>query len=296
MFGLDSFADLLYSVSLVHVFESIDFIPWAGLRSEEDSRFIGLVMPNVLLRLPYNRGHELIKKFCFIEETKFHQDYLWGNAAYCFAANVARAFSYYGWFSEICGIERNKISKGVVAGLPNERYFKGCYEVNCKSVIKTNISLLQEKELEELGFISLCDSKFSPHAVFHGCKSIQKPVSNYNKKIAVINSKLSARLDYILCVSRFAHYIKVIIRDKIGSFIGPEECEQYLQNWLMRFTADVDDMLPENKIKYPLREARVRIVEQMGKTRSFRCTMQLRPHFQAEALESALQLVTLINL
>lgn len=296
IFGLDSFADLLYTIELSHAFQLSNFIPWMKLRSEEDTRFIGLVMPGVLFRLPYNRGRELVDKFYFVEKTMRHADYLWGNAAYCFAANVARAFSYYGWFSEIRGIERNKINKGVVTGLPNDEYFKGCYEVNCKSFLETNISLMQEKDLDGLGFITLCDAKYSPHAVFYSCKSIHKPSSSYSKKIAVVNSKLSIQLDYILCISRFAHYIKVMIKDKIGSFISAEECEQYLQNWLIEFTADVDSMSPENKIKYPLREAKVRVDEQRGKNGSYYCTMQLKPHFQTEALESTLQLVTLIKL
>jgi type VI secretion system ImpC/EvpB family protein len=156
---------------------------------------------------------------------------------------------------------------------------------------ETTITGKQEKQLSELGFISLCECKYTRKAVFYSCQSIQIP-KVYDRLAANVNSQLSIMLHYILCVSRFAHYIKVIGRDKMGSFKNAQECEAYLQQWLLNYVANIDDMSSVNKAKYPLREANVEVKEQLRNPGSYRCIIQLRPYYQPDKLESSLTLVT----
>lgn len=291
IFDLDKFTDLQCTVNLSTNFFQHNFAHWKALRAEEDARFLGMLLPRVLIRLPYNRKDVYVDSFCFTEEVSENESYLWGNPVYHFAANVARAFSSYGWYTDIKGVERNQETRGLVTGLPQQTYFSGCFDINSKPAIETCVGLYQEKELSDLGFIALCDCKLTPNAAFYSCQSVHDPLT-YQKKIATTNSKLSVQLDYILCVSRFAHYVKIMMRDKIGTYNSPEECEGYLQQWLLNHTAAIDEMTPENKAKYPLREAKVKVKELAGKPKSYQCIIHLRPHFQADSLESSLRLVT----
>lgn len=295
LFGVDSFVDLQFSSNITSTFNQSDFLPWRLLRGEEDSRFLGVALPRVLARQPYDIDNPYIKGFCFYEEIKNYKDYLWSNAVYYFSANVARAFSYYGWFTDLKGVEKNKINKGLVSGLLQRNSFNKYLAMNNTSILETNFTSIQERELSKLGFITLCPCKFSQYAAIYSASSIQQS-ARYNKMIATTNAYLSSKIDYILCVSRFAHYIKVMVREKIGSFNSTKECEKYIQDWLLNFTAVIDEMSDESKTKYPLREAKISISELRGKPRSYSCVIHLRPHFHADTIETALQLVTEINI
>jgi type VI secretion system protein ImpD len=244
------------------------------------------------MRLPYtNNSNSRIDQFDFKERTRSSKDYLWGNAAYCSAAVIARAYNQQGWFTEIRGTTQDTIAKGMVSGLPRQRSSIGDFGLNYKPVTETSITSNQEKELSELGFIALCECQYTEFSAFYSCQSIQLP-KIYDHKNATANAQLSSMLHYILCVSRFAHYIKVMMRNKIGMFANAQDCENFLQHWLLTYTAVTDGMSPESKAKYPLREARVQVKEQTSKPGNYVCILQLRPHFQLDSLEASLALLT----
>lgn len=288
-FGLDNFSELQPNLNLDRIFQQTEYLSWKKLREDDDSRFVGLVLPRVLSRLPYVYDRD-IDQFSFNENIKDFENYLWGSAVYPFAAVVARAYAEGGWFTDIRGVDRDRDSKGIVTGLTRFAYLPDHPRMNLPAT-ETWITGKHEKQLSDLGFISLCECKYTRKAAFYSCQSIQVP-KIYDRSVATANSQLSAMLHYILCVSRFAHYLKVIGRDKMGTFKNAQECESYLQQWLLNYVANIDDMSAVNKAKYPLREAKVEVKEQLRNPGSYRCVMQLRPYYQPDKLESSLALVT----
>jgi type VI secretion system protein ImpD len=291
-FGLDDFSQFKPSLNLRRIFEQSEYSQWKNLRSEEDARFIGVMLPRVLLRLPYNLNcHSRVDQFCFKEYVQSPTDYLWGNAAYCLAAVVARAFHQQGWFTEIRGTELDMISKGMVTGLQREYLAIGNFGLNYKPATEVLITSNQEKELSNLGFIALCECQYTQFCAFYSCQSIQL-AKIYDRTSATANAQLSTMLHYILCVSRFAHYIKVLMRNKVGTFSSAEECQSFLQNWLLGYTAITDGMSQQSKAKYPLREVKIEVRKKNDKPGSYFCIMQLRPHFQLDSLEASLTLLT----
>jgi len=290
IFGLDSFADLHSSLNLNNIFQQAEYFEWKQFRNNEDARFIGLVLPHTLMRLPHEQA-EQTKKFCFQETVNALNDYLWGNAAYCFAAVTIRAFNQSGWLADIRGVEQDKISGGLVLDLPRHSFSTDKQDLICKYATDVCITDKQEKILSDLGFISLCECKYMELAAFYGCQSMQISKS-FEHTSAANNAKLATMLQYMLCVSRFAHYIKVLVRDKVGSFINAEECERYLENWLMQYTAAGEDLTTDIKAKYPLREARIQVQDRPEKPGCYLCFIHLRPHYQLDQLQSQLHLIT----
>lgn len=293
MFGVDNFSELEFPGDLARTFQQLEQLKWRALRDTEDARFLGMVVPRVLLRLPYSDDGTRADGFCFHEDVTApdRSGYLWGNAAYAFAAVVLRAFSESGWLASIRGVERGVVSGGLVTGLPIHSFGVESAGVVPKSSTDAAITDLQEKEISELGFIPLCHCFGSQFSAFYTAQSVQNAKS-YDRLPASVNAKLSTMLQYILCVSRFAHYLKAIARDKIGSFRSVEECEEYLQGWLNRYTVANDQVDLETKARYPLREATVSVREQPGKPGSYQCVAHLRPHFQLDQMTTAVRLAT----
>jgi len=215
-----------------------------------------------------------------------HTKYLWGNAAYALGAKLTQAFATYGWCAAIRGVEGG----GLVEGLPvhNFRTDEGDVALKCPTEIA--ISDRREKELADLGFVPLVHCKGTDYAAFFSVQSCNKP-KVYDKESATANARLSAQMPYILAVSRFAHYLKSIMRDKIGSFMSRADCERFLNQWIMNYVTEDDQASPATKAQYPLREARVEVMEVPGKPGAYRAIAYLRPHFQLDELTVSLRLV-----
>lgn len=290
LFGLDDYTEFDRPLDLAKTFQQAEYAQWKALRMDEDARFIGLVLPQILLRLPYIHSQAIHYQLYFTEDvTTSHRHYLWGNAAYSFAAIVTRAFSKSGWFTDIRGKYADTESGGIVSNLIKQVFTTDAPAIASKPSTNICITDRQEKILSDFGFITLTHNQYIGFATFYACPSIQKPKS-YDRKNPKQNANLSSMLHYILCVSRFAHYLKVMVRDKIGSFASAAECENYLQSWLHQYTASSADLSDELKAKYPLREAQVQVHESIGSPGKYLCTIHLCPHYQFDQIEAYLQL------
>lgn len=293
LFGLDSFTQLEWPINLPRTFEQLEYIKWRKFRDQEDSRFVGLALPRVLARLPYEDTTSRVDKFTFREDTARpdRSQYLWGNAAYAFAAVVVRAFSESGWLAEIRGVERGVEGGGLVTGLPVHSFNTDKRGIAIKSSTEVVVTDQQENELGDLGFLPLCDCADTEFAAFYACPSTQKP-KKYDEQAATNNARISSMLQYMLCVSRFAHYVKVIVRDKIGTLAEAADVQDFVHNWLHRYVTPDAEATPEVKAQYPLREAKVEVRERPGKPGAYQSIIHLRPHFQLEDLTSSVRLVT----
>ncbi|MGO9108458.1 MAG: type VI secretion system contractile sheath large subunit [Thermoguttaceae bacterium] len=293
MFGLDHFSELEQPLNLARAFDQMEYFHWNTLRKEEDVRFIGLTMPRVLMRLPYEDDGSRADGFRFREDVTGpdRSRYLWGTAVYAFGAVVLQAFTQSGWLADIRGVKPGATGGGVVSGLPVHCFTTDKHGVAPKCSTDVMITDYQEQELGELGFVPLCHCPGTELAVFYTNQSIQKP-KKYDEPAATMNARISAMLQYMLCASRFAHYLKVMARDKIGSFQEASDCEYYLHNWLQQYVTSDAEASPATKARYPLREARVKVEESRGKPGSYMCTAHLWPHFQLDGLTAAIRLRT----
>lgn len=281
LFGLDSFRELKPWIDLNKIFQQEEYRYFKKLRKTEDTRFVGLVLPKTVLRKPYNEN-DRNTYFCFEETITNQDDYLWGNASYNFASVVANCFGLNGWFIDIKGIKRDYIGKGMVTNVDKQSFGLDRLGLIAKPALETRISPTQEFSLYKEGFTSLTLCDYTSFLAFNNCISLHKP-EIYDRSHANQNAELSSMLNYMLCVSRFAHYIKILIRDKIGSFISAYECENYLRTWLQNYTAIIEDLSETVQARYPLREANVHIKEQFNKPGSYYCIIYLRPQFEIEA-------------
>lgn len=288
LFDLDTFEHLGVPRDLGKTFESLELIKWNSFRNSEDSRYFSLVLPRVLMRLPYGADTLPVEGLNFEEDVSgaTSNKFCWGNAAYVLGQKITNAFALYGWTAAIRGVEGG----GIVEGLPAYTFKTTDGDVALKCPTETAITDRREKELSDLGFISLCHCKGTDYAAFFGGQTSQKP-KIYDVDEANANSSLSARLPYVLAASRFAHYIKAIMRDKIGSFMTKEEIELHLNSWIANYILLNDDAPQNVKAKYPLREARIDVFEVPGKPGAYRSVVYLRPHFQMEELTASIRLV-----
>ncbi|NOX52925.1 MAG: type VI secretion system contractile sheath large subunit [Planctomycetes bacterium] len=298
MLGLDDFAELERPPNLDRVFQQKQFLPWNRFReAEEDSRYVGLTLPRVLWRTPYDDlasndcGGVSAGGFPFREDVSGpgRNKYLWGNAAYAFAAVVVRSFQETGWLADIRGVRRDVIGGGLVTGLAVHSFETDRRGIATKSSTDVIITDMLEKSLGDYGFIPLCPCKDAPYSAFYGNSSVQKP-KTFDRLAASVNARISAMLQYTLCVSRFAHYLKVIARDRIGSFGEAQEIERHLQEWLAKYVTVDDDASPQVKCRFPLREAKVTVREIPGQAGKYECIMHLRPHYELEDLTMAVRL------
>src|SRR5262249_37310168 len=287
LLDLGRFAELERPLNLARTFAQPDYLRWRSLRQTEDSRFLGLVLPRVLARLPYGDGGERAEGFRFRAEGggPGAGGYRWGDAVYAFGSVLLRAFAESGWLAEIRGIPPGGTGGGLVTGLPAADFPTDRPGLEPRPVTDASVTDPQEKELSELGFIPLSHCPDTGLAAFYGNQSVQQP-KRFDEEAANANARLSAMLQYMLCVSRFAHYLKVIGRDRLGSFSGPQQCEDYLHRWLLNYTLEDQGSDRESRAKYPLREYRVEVREHPGKPGCYLGVFHLRPHLQFDQVST----------
>jgi type VI secretion system protein ImpC len=288
LLNMESFSQLGEPRDIGKIFDSTEYAKWRSFRASEDSRYVGLCMPHILMRLPYGKETKPIDDFNYEEavDGTDHSKYLWGNAAYALGARLTQAFAQYGWCAAIRGVEGG----GLVEGLPAHNFRTDEGDVALKCPTEIAITDRREKELADQGLIPLVHCKGTDYAAFFSVQSSNKP-KKYDQAAANANARLSAQLPYILAVSRFAHYMKSIMRDKIGGFMSRGECETFITRWIMQYVTDDDNASAATKSKYPLREAKVEVTEVPGKPGVYRAIAFLRPHFQLDELTVSLRLV-----
>lgn len=288
MLNLESYTDLGTPRDLAKIFQSVEYAKWKSFRDSEDSRYVGLALPHILMRLPYGQANVPVETFNYEEDVDGtdHTKYLWGNAAYALGTRLTEAFAKFHWTAAIRGVEGG----GLVQGLPVHTFRTDEGEVALKCPTEIAITDRREKELADLGFIPLVHCKGTDYAAFFSTQTSNKP-KVYDRDEANANARLSSQLQYILAVSRFAHYLKSIMRDKIGSFMTRKNCEDYLNRWITNYVLLDDDASQEAKASHPLREARVDVSEIPGKPGAYRAVAFLKPHYQLDELTISLRLV-----
>ena len=288
MFNLESYTQLDQPRDLAKVLDTTAYAKWKAFRGTEDSRYVALCLPRMLLREPYGAATVPVEAFDYEEHVDGtdHGHYLWGNAAWALGARVTQAFARYGWCASIRGVE----SGGLVEGLPVHNFTTEAGETVMKCPAETTITDRREKELADLGFVPLVHQKGTPYAAFFSVQSAQKP-KVYDQPAATANARISAQLPYIFAVSRFAHYLKVMMRDKVGGFMSPSQASAYLNTWVQNYVVPNDDAPADSKARKPLKEARVDVVEIPGKPGALRAVAFLRPHFQLDELSISMRLV-----
>jgi type VI secretion system protein ImpC len=288
LFDMDSFVELGVPRDLAKTFESMELIKWRSFRDMEDSRYVVLTLPHILMRLPYGPDTVPVEGFDFVEEVdgRDHAKYLWANAAWAMAQRITQAFALYKWCGAIRGVEGG----GLVQGLPTHTFKTDEGDIALKCPTEIAITDRREKELSDLGFIALCHCKGTDYAAFFGGQTTNKPVV-YNTNDANANARISAQLPYILAASRFAHYLKSMMRDKIGRFMSREEVQSYLNTWIADYVLLNDSASQDIKAQYPLREARVDVTDIPGKPGCYKAVAFLRPHFQLDELTVSIRLV-----
>lgn len=288
MFGMDSFTQMPNPRDIAKIFDknNPENTKWLSFRDSEDSRYVSMVLPHVLRRLPYGDENP-VDEFNYQETIDGeHDNYLWGNAAYELAGRLTESFAQYHWCVSIRGVEGG----GLVEDLPIHTFKTKEGDVASKCPTEVLIPDTREKELSDLGFIGLLNEKNSDRAAFFGGNTVQRP-KKYDSKEATANADLSSKLPYLMATSRIAHYLKSICRDKIGSFMSRSECETFLNNWIKNYTLGVDDASQSAKAERPLRDAQIQVIEDKARPGCYKAVAHLKPHFQLEELGVSLRLV-----
>lgn len=295
MFGFDDYSELSKPRDLSKVFEAMEYTKWRSFRESEDSRFVSLVMPRVLSRLPYGANTKPVDEFAFEEfpvdssgmsKQVDHDKYAWMNAAYVMGTTITASMTENGWGTSIRGAEGG----GKVKGLPTHIFKSDDGDSDQKCPTEIGITDRREAELSAQGFLPLCHYKNTDYSVFFGAQTTQKP-KTYNDPNATANASISARLPYIMATSRIAHYLKVMARDKIGSFMEASDAERWLNDWIANYTNGNPEATPEMKAKYPLREAEIKVMEIPGSPGAYNAVAQLRPWLHMEELTTSLRMV-----
>jgi type VI secretion system protein ImpC len=294
LFGFESeWGELSKPRDLEKIFEAVEYTKWRSFRESEDSRFVTLVMPRVLSRLPYGADTKPIEEFAFEEvdsgKPVSNDSYTWMNAAYVYGTKLTDAFAKYGWCVAIRGAEGG----GKVQGLPAHIFKSDDGDSDLKCPTEVGITDRREAELSKLGFLPLCHYKNTDYAVFFGGQTTQK-AKKYDRPEATANAAISARLPYIMATSRIAHYLKVMARDKIGSFMEASDCEQWLNRWIKNYVNSNPNSGQEMRARFPLAEAKVQVKEIPGKPGSYNAVAWMRPWLQFEELTTSLRMVARI--
>lgn len=298
LFGFDNWTELTKPRDLEKIFDTVEYTKWRSFRDSEDSRFVTLTMPRVLARLPYGANTKPIDEFEFEEVVLGddqqavsvpHDQYCWTNSSYVMGVRLTDAFAKYGWCTAIRGAEGG----GKVEGLPAHVFQSDDGDMDLKCPTEVGITDRREAEMSKLGFLPLCHYKNTDYAVFFGAQSTQKP-KKYDRPEATANAAISARLPYLMATSRFAHYLKVIARDKIGSFMEADECEAWLDRWIHNYVSADPKPDQKTKARYPLREAKVEVKEIPGAPGSYNAVAWMRPWLQLEELTTSLRMVARI--
>ena len=298
MFGFDGWTELSKPRDLAKIFETADYAKWRSFRDSEDARFVSLVMPRTLARLPYGAATKPIDEFGY-EEAPYdetgaakameHGHYCWMNAAYAMGTRLTDAFAQYGFCVAIRGAEGG----GKVENLPTHVFTSDDGDLDAKCPTEIAITDRREFELSNLGFLPLCHYKNTDYSVFFGAQTAQK-AKKYDRPEATANAAISARLPYIMASSRFAHYLKVMARDKIGSFMEASDVERWLNRWIINYVNGNEKAGQEMKARFPLREAKVEVREIPGRPGSYNAVAYLRPWLQMEELTTSLRMVARI--
>ncbi|MCU1292884.1 MAG: type secretion protein EvpB/VC family [Bryobacterales bacterium] len=288
LFNLDSFTELGAPRDMTKIFDTTEYAKWKSFRASDDSRYVALTLPHVLMREPYGKETRPVEEFDYEENVNGteHDKYLWGNAAWALASRITESFARYNWCATIRGVEGG----GKVEGLTVHNFPTDEGDVAMKCPTEVTITDRREKELADLGFVPLVHCKNTDYAAFFSVQSAQK-AKLYDTDAANANARLSSNLSYILAVSRFAHYLKAMMRDKIGAYMSRGECETYLNRWISGYVVDTASAAPSMKAKYPLAEARVDVMEIPGKPGAYRAVAFLKPHFQLDELTVSMRLV-----
>ena len=287
---MESWQELANPRDLTKIFLTPEYAAWRSLRESDDSKYLGLCMPRFLARAPYGANTNPVEEFDFEEDTAGadHSKYAWANAAYAMATNINRSYKLYGWGSRIRGIE----SGGAVENLPLHTFPSDDGGVDQKCPTEIAISDRREAELSKAGLLSLIHRKNSDFAAFIGAQSLHKP-AEYDDPDATANANLAARLPYLFACNRFAHYLKCIVRDKIGSFKERTDMERWLNKWIMNYVdGDPANSSEATKAKRPLAAAEVVVEEVEGNPGYYTSKFFLRPHYQLEGLTVSLRLVS----
>ncbi len=298
LFGFDNWTELTKPRDLEKIFDTVEYTKWRSFRESDDSRFVTLTMPRVLARLPYGANTKPVEDFDFEEVAVGvggkavqvpHDQYCWMNASYVMGTKLTDAFSKYGWCTAIRGAEGG----GKVEGLPAHVFQSDDGDMDLKCPTEVGITDRREAEMSKLGFLPLCHYKNTDYAVFFGAQTTQKP-KKYDRPEATANAAISARLPYIMATSRFAHYLKVIARDKIGSFMEVEDCQAWLDRWIHNYVSADPKPSADTKARYPLREAKIEVKEVPGAPGTYNAIAWLRPWLQLEELTTSLRMVARI--
>jgi type VI secretion system protein ImpC len=289
LMNMDSWNELSNPRDLTKIFQTAEYAPWRSLRESEDSRYIGLTMPRFLGRIPYGAKTNPLEDFDFEEETAGgeHSKYLWANSAYAMGVNINRSFKQFGWCATIRGVE----SGGMVEGLPCHTFPTDDGGVDMKCPTEIGITDRREAELAKNGLMPLSHWKNEDYAVFIGAESLHNP-AEYDDPDATANAKLAARLPYLFSTCRFAHYLKCIVRDKIGSFKEREDMASWLNKWITQYVTSDSHASEEVKARYPLAAAEVVVEDVEGDPGYYSAKFFLRPHYQLEGLSVSLRLVS----
>ena len=288
MFNLESYTELDAPRDMAKIFDSTLYAKWKSFRQSDDSRYVALTLPRILIRQPYGKATVPVEDFDYEEgvDGRDHSKYAWSNAAWALGAKITQSFALYGWCATIRGVEGG----GLVDGLPVHNFTTESGDIAMKCPTETPISDRREKELADLGFAPLVHCKGTDYAAFFSVQSAQKPAV-YNTPEATANARISAQVPYIFAVSRFAHYLKAMMRDKIGSYMSRSECETFLNTWIAQYVILDDNAGPAMKAKFPLREAKIQVEDIPGKPGAYRAVAHLRPHFQLDELSMSMRLV-----
>jgi len=298
MFGFDSFTELSKPRDLEKIFDSAEYTKWRSFRDSEDSRFVTLTMPRVLARLPYGAATKPVEAFNFEEAAldtegrqleSDHDEYCWMNAAYAMGTTLTQSYAEYGWCTSIRGAEGG----GKVEGLPSHTFVSDDGDVDAKCPTEIGITDRREAELSKLGFLPLCHYKNTDYAVFFGAQTTQKP-KKFDDPAATANSEISARLPYIMATSRIAHFLKVMARDKIGSFMEASDAEEWLNKWISGYVNASPGASAEMKARFPLAEASIEVKEAPGQPGVYSAVAYMRPWLQMEELSASMRLVASI--
>src|SRR5690554_6348802 len=293
LFGFENWTELSKPRDLGKIFDSAEYIKWRSFRDSEDSRFVALTMPRVLSRLPYGADTAPVEAFAYEELAPSRQptnsDYTWMNAAYVLGTRLTNAFAQYGWCTAIRGAEGG----GRVDGLPMHLTTTDDGDVDVQCPTEIGITDRREAELSGLGFMPLSHYKSTDYAVFFGGQTAQKP-RKYDKPEPTANAAISARLPYVMATARIAHYLKVMARDKIGSFMEAEDMENWLNRWINGYVNASEEGGQDMRAKYPLREAKVQVTPVPGAPGSYNAVAWLRPWLQMEELSTSLRMVARI--
>lgn len=292
--GLDNFHELSRVTDLSRHMEGPDRLRWNSLRTREDSRFLGMVAPRILMRAPYAPFDRRRNDGFPFRETiaSDGRSLLWGNAAFAFASVVIRNFVESGWFADIRGVTQDQVDGGMLAPWELAPYDLGTesQSLSAQTPVEIRLTSSQEQQFCDLGLIPVASTYMSASAIFNSNQSLHAP-QNYANENARQNARLAAMLQYVLCASRFSHYLKVIMRDEIGKLLTASSIQRRLEDWLAGYTLGNDDADLSLRTRFPLRSAGVGVEEVPGKPGTFACTVRLQPHFQLDDVSTSFHLI-----